>query len=263
MSPKNMALIAMSVAALTFGNVVLAKDPTFGATNFVFVPIGQLWHPIGPAKLITTWSGPFGNVAGHPSGIYMMFTKASGPSSLSTKPLPNDIRTYNMLGTAFYYPAAATPGPAPAELGYTAIGFVTADRLATAFPHIEHLFPSGVRVSACHGSRYDYYLLLGEKMGAAYLVAWKANYVADIAYIPSKWLNVSFESVLDHLSYYENGGLAEIMRFSALYYYLNRVPTADHLILTSALPHCPQTPTATASGMDIPRGWVKALSVLH
>lgn len=193
----------------------------------------------------------------------MVFTKDLSPSPPSTKLLPRNIRTYHMLGTSFYYPAAAIPGPTPAALGYTAIGFVTADRLVTAFPHIGPLFPSGLRIASCHSSRYNYFLLLGNGMDAAYLVVWKANYVADIAYMPSKWLKRSLASVLDHVSYYENGGMYEIMRFGALYYYLSRVHKSHHLSLTSALPRCPRTPTATPTGMHIPQGWVKALRDLQ
>ena len=168
-----------------------------------------------------------------------------------------------MLGTSFCYPAAATPGPTPAALGYTAIGFATADRLVTVFPHIGPLFPSGLRVASCRSSRYNYFLLRGDRMDAAYLVVWKANYVADVAYMPSKWLSRSLDSVLDHVSYYENGGMYEIMRFGALYYYLSRVHQFRHLNLTSMLPLCPKTPTATPNGMHIPQGWVKALRGLQ
>lgn len=263
MSRTRIALIVIFAVTITFSNDVLAYDPTHGATHFVFVPAGQLWHPIGPAKLITIWDGPYGNYAGHPPNIYMMFTKTPSRSSPSTKPLPKNLRTYHMLGTSFYYPAAATPGPTPARLGYTAIGFVTADRLVSAFPHIEPLFPSGLRVASCHSSRYNYFLLLGNGMDAAYLIVWKANYVADLAYMPSKWLKHSLDSVLDHVSYYENGGMYEIMRFGALYYYLSRVPQLHRLSLTSTLPQCPKTPTATRSGMHVPQSWVKALRDLQ
>ncbi len=70
------------------------------------------------------------------------------------------------------------------------------------------------------------------------------------------------DAILDNLSYYENGGMAEIMRFGALFYYLSRLPLSAGLGMPAASPRCPDTPTATATGVEIPEGWTQAVKAL-
>jgi hypothetical protein len=252
----------LAVALLVFGAVAVADDPTHGATNFVFVPEGRLWHPIGPAKLITTWYGPFRNADGHPASIYMVFLKEpSSPRELRDS-LPSNVRLVHALGTDFYYPSLATPGPDPAALGYTASGFDIADKLVKSFPNISALFPSGVRTSGCQADDGNFSFILGKSADAAYLVSNASGRATDVAYVPAALVKRDLNAVLDDLSYYENGGMAEIMRFSALFYYLSRVPLTDGLGAMATYPRCPDTPTVGATGVETPKGWTDALKAL-
>jgi len=257
-------ILMLAFFGLMRGATASGADPTHGATNFVFVPAGHLWHPIGPAKLITTWDGPFTNVGGHPANVYMVFTKQPARLSQSVKPLPNGLRAYHMLGTDFYYPANAYPGVDPAELGYTADGFVVANNLSSAFPDVAALFPGGIQTSSCRSKRSNYSFILGRKTGSAYLVSWTATHqVNDVAYLPAKFLKGSLDTILDNMSYYEQGGMYELMRFGALYYYLSRVPLAHSLGRSHISRECPDTPTDTATGVSTPEGWTKALRSLR
>lgn len=250
------------IAALVCSAVSAAYDPTHGATNFVFVPEGHLWHPVGPAKLITTWSGPFSNTGGHPGNIYMVFSKEPQSATELNESLPSNVRVVHSLGLDFYYPAGAKPGPDPADLGYTASGFDIGDKLVNSFPAITGLFPSGIRTSGCKAANGDFFLLLGKRSGAAYLVWSQSGGVPDVAYVPATLLHGDLNGILDNLSYYQNGGMAEIMRFSALFYYLSRLPLSDRLGATAALPRCPETPEDTPTGIVIPNGWTQAVKVL-
>jgi len=253
----------LMLCGLIRGANASGKDPTHGATNFVIVPAGVPWHPIGPAKQITTWSGPFINAGGHPENVYIFFTKESSGSSQSIRPLPNDLRLYPMMGTNFYYPKNATPRAAPAALGYTADGFAIADKLSSDFPSVTELFPGGFETSSCRSKRYNYSLILGDDTGAAYLISWQAPHrVVDVAYLPAKVLKGSLDSILDNMNYYQQGGMYELMRFGALSYYLSRVPLEQSLGRLKVSRECPDTPTATATGVSTPRGWTKALSSL-
>ncbi len=254
-----LAFLGLICAGKAFG-----VDPTHGATDFVFVPAGRPWHPIGPAKLITTWNGPFRNVGGHPPTIYMFFAKKPSAPSQAAKPLPKNLRTYHMLGTKFYYPANARPPVNPATLGYTAKGFTIADKLSSAFPNVGTLFPDGIETSSCHSKRGNYSLILGKKIGAAYLIIWSAPHqVNNVAYLPTRYLKGSLNSILDNMSYYELGGMYEIMRFGSMFYYLSRVPLARSLSRSHVPRECPQSPTDTPTGVSTPEGWTKALKELH
>ncbi len=257
-------ILMVTLCGFMRGAIASGEDPTRGATNFVFVPAGNLWHPIGPAKLITTWSGPFRNAGGHPANIYMIFTKAPTGTSQAVKPLPNDLRVYHMLGTDFYYPANAHPRAVPAELGYTTDGFAIADKLSSAFPAVAALFPGGILTSSCLSKRSNYSLIIGRKAGASYLISWVApNQVEDVVYLPAKFLTGSLDSILDNMSYYEQGGMYEIMRFGALFYYLSRVPLAHSLGHLHISRECPDTATDTPTGVSTPAGWTEALRSLH
>lgn len=251
------------VTLLIFGALAVADDSSHGATNFVFVPEGHLWHPIGPAKLITKWSGPFRNAGGHPAEIYMVFLRQpKSPLELSGS-LPSDVRVVHALGTDFYYPSVATPGPDPAELGYTASGFDIAEKLFSSYPDLSALFPSGIRTSGCRAADGHFSFILEKNAGAAYLVTSDASGRAiNIAYIPAKLVTGDLNAILDGLSYYEQGGMAEIMRFGALFYYLSRMPLTDGREAIAASPLCPETPTVTATGVETPKGWTEALKKL-
>jgi len=253
----------LAVTLLIFCTVAVADDPSHGATNFVFVPERHLWHPIGPANLITTWSGPFRNAGGHPASIYMVFLKEPRSPRELTGSLPSDVRVVHALGTDFYYPSQATPGPDPAALGYTASGFDIADKLVKSFPDISALFPSGIRTSGCRATDGNFSFILGKNVDAAYLVTSDASgRTANVAYLPAKLAEGDLNTILDGLSYYEQGGMAEIMRFGALFYYLSRVPLTDGLGRIAASPRCPETPTVTATGVETPKGWTEALKAL-
>jgi hypothetical protein len=252
----------LAVVLLICGAVTAADDPSHGATNFVFVPEGHLWHPIGPAKLITTWSGPFRNAGGHPASIYMVFLKESTSSRELRDSLPSNVRVVHALGTDFYYPSLATPGPDPAALGYTASGFDIADKLVKSFPDISALFPSGIRTSGCQAYDGNFSFILGKNADAAYLVSNASGRAADVAYVPANLVKGGLNAILDDLSYYENGGMAEIMRFSALFYYLSRVPLTDGLGAIATYPRCPDTPTVGATGVETPKGWTQAIKAL-
>ncbi len=257
-------LLMLTLCGLMFCTIAFGEDPTHGATNFVFVPAGSLWRPIGSAKLITTWSGPFENIGGHPANIYMIFTKEPAGRSQSVRPLPTDLRVYHMLGTDFYYPANAHPQVDPAALGYTARGFAIADKLSSAFPAVAALFPGGIQTSSCLSKRSNYSFILGRKTGAAYLISWLAPHQAeDVAYLPAKFLKGSLDSILDNMSYYEQGGMYELMRFRALFYYLSRVPLSNGLGRLQISRGCPDTPTATATGVSTPEGWTQTLGSLR
>lgn len=194
----------------------------------------------------------------------MVFAKDAGEPSQLIRPLPNNIRVYHMLGTDFYYPANVKLRFDAGALGYTTDGFAVADRLGKAFPAIGPLFPGGFQTSSCRSEKYNYTLILGANTGAAYLVLWQEPHQAeDIAYIPAKLLKGSLDSVLDHMGYYEQGGMYELMRFGALSYYLSRVPLAQSLDTVDVPHRCPDTPTATATGIDTPEGWTKALQSLQ
>lgn len=253
---------ALAVVLLVSGSVTAADDPSHGATNFVFVPEGHLWHPIGPAKLITKWAGPFRNAGGHPASIYVVFLKEPGsPRDLSDS-LPSNVRVVHALGTDFYYPSLATPGPDPAALGYTASGFDIADKLVKDFPDISVLLPSGVQMSGCQATDGSFSFILGKNADVAYLISSASGRQTDVAYVPAKLVEGDLDAILDGLSYYQNGGMAEIMRFSALFYYLSRVPLTDRLGTVAAYPRCPETPTVSATGVETPKGWTKALKAL-
>ena len=73
---------------------------------------------------------------------------------------------------------------------------------------------------------------------------------------------MAFRSPFRSLVGYEQGGMAEIMRFSALFYYLSRVPLADRLVAVETSPRCPETPTVGATGIETPKGWTKAIKGL-
>lgn len=264
MSRGKLTVLILTLCALAHGSTASGVDPTHGATNFVIVPAGLPWHPIGPAKLITTWSGPFINVGGHPATVYMFFAKDPGGHSHPIRPMPNNIRIYHMLGTDFYYPTNAKIQSDPQALGYTADGFAVADRLGSAFPAVGKLFSGGFEESSCRSQRHNYTLILVKNSGAAYLVSWQVpRQVDDVAYIPANLLKGSLESVLDHMSYYEQGGMVELMRFGALSYYLSRVPPAQSTDSPDTSRECPDTPTATANGVSTPEGWTKALESLQ
>ncbi|MGO9520198.1 MAG: hypothetical protein ACLPND_24440 [Candidatus Korobacteraceae bacterium] len=253
----------LAVVLLVCGAATAADDPSHGATNFVFVPEGRLWHPIGPAKLITTWSGPFRNAGGHPASIYMVFLKEPRSSHELRDSLPSNVRVVHALATDFYYPSLATPGPDLAALGYTASGFDIADKLVKSFPDISALFPSGVRTSGCQASDGNFSFILGKDADAAYLVTSDASGRAiNVAYVPAKLVEGDLNAILDGLSYYEQGGMAEIMRFSALFYYLSRVSLTDSLGAIAAYPRCPDTPTVGATGVETPKGWTQAVKAL-
>ena len=256
-------VLTFTLCGLMHGAIAPGGDPSNGATSFVIVPAGGLWHPIGPAKLITTWAGPYTNAGGHPANVYMVFTKKPRGSSESIKPLPKNVRVYHMLGTDFYYPANAKPQIVPTELGYTADGFDIADNLSGVFPDVAALFPGGIQTSSCRSKESNYSLILGTKASAAYLIRWESPHqVENVAYLPATLLKGSLESILDNMSYYEQGGMYEVMRFGALYYYLSRVPLVDKLDGSHISRECPDTPVATANGMSTPDGWLKALESL-
>ena len=182
--PQRRMIQTLAVALLVFGVVAVADDPSHGATSFVFVPEGHLWHPIGPAKLITKWSGPFRNAGGHPASIYMVFLKEPASARELRGSLPSDVRVVHALGTDLYYLTQATPGPDPAALGYTASGFDIADTLVKSFPDISDLFPSGIRTSGCRASDGNFFFVFGKNSDAAYLVASNASGRAiDVAYV--------------------------------------------------------------------------------
>lgn len=264
MSRARLVIIMLMLCELIPSAIASGKDPTHGATSFVIVPAGVPWHPIGPAKQITTWSGPFRNVGGHPANVYIYFTKESSGASQSVKPLPNDLRAYPMMGIDFYYPKTAHPRVAPKALGYTADGFSIADKLSSDFPAVAALFPGEFETSSCRSKRYNYSLLVGEDTGTAYLVSWQAPHqVVDVAYLPAKILKGSLNSILDNMNYYEQGGMYELMRFGSLSYYLSRVPLEHSLGRLKISRECPDTPTATATGISTPEGWTKALSSLR
>lgn len=257
-------ILLLALFGLTCGANASGVDPTHGATNFIMVPAGHLWHPIGSAKLITTWSGPFRNMGGHPSNVYIVFMKESSGVSKSVRPLPNDLHTYHMLGTDFYYPNNAHPQVVPESLGYTSNGFVIADKLGNAFPAVAKFFPGGIQTSGCRSKRSNYSFVLPKKTGEAYLISWEApRQVVDVAYLPAKFLKGSLDSILDNMSYYEQGGMYELMRFGALFYYLSRVPLVDNFNDMHISLECPDTPTATATGVSTPDGWNTALKSLH
>ena len=161
----------LAIALLAGSAAAAAEDKSHGATNFVFVPEGHLWHPIGPAKLITTWYGPFINAGEHPARVYTVFLKE--PKSLRElkDSLPSNVRVFHALGTDFYYPSLATPGVDPEALGYTASGFDVADKLVESFPEISALFPTGVRTSGCQADDGNFSFILEKNADAAYLVA--------------------------------------------------------------------------------------------
>ncbi len=253
----------LAVVLLICGAVTAADDPSNGATNFVFVPEGHLWHPIGPAKLITKWAGPFRNAGGHPASIYMVFSKEPGSPRELRDSLPSNVRAVHALGMDFYYPSLATPGPDPAALGYTASGFGIAEKLVKSFPDVSALFPSGVQTSGCHANDGNFSFIVGRNADAAYLVTSNASGLAtNVAYVPARLVGGNLNAILDDLSYYEQGGMAEIMRFSALFYYLSRVSLTDRLGAIAAYPRCPDTPTVGATGVETPKGWTQAVKAL-
>jgi len=250
-------------------NVTNSVDPTHGATNFVFYVKGQLWHPIGAATQLTTWSGPFINGAGHPAEVYMTFWKqpdSSQGAEASANLVPLNTKVIQTLGTTFYYPADAAPAVDPAVLGYKAGDFTLADRLMVDFPNIPDLFTAGMQVSGCHLGNNQFFLIRGYHASAAYLVAWQAaNQGIDVAVMPAKILTGSFESILDNVNYYANGGMAEIMQFGAYFYYLSRLPQDSRFDAApngTSAQECPDTPKATPTGMYIPKSWTAALKSL-
>jgi hypothetical protein len=253
---------ALAVVLLVCGMATGADDPSHGATNFVFVPEGHLWHPIGPAKLITTWHGPFINAGGHPARVYTVFLKVPGSPLELRDSLPSGVQVVHTLGTDFYYPSTATPGADPAALGYTVSGFEIADKLVTSFPDISALFPAGVQTSGCQATEGKFTFIRGKGADAAYLIWSASGRQTDVAYVPAKLVGGDLDSILDGLSYYENGGMAEIMRFSALFYYLSRMPLTDSLGAIAGYPRCPETPTVGATGIETPKEWTKALKAL-
>src|SRR5690242_12249998 len=125
-------ILALALCGIIAAGIASGEDPSHGATNFVIVPVGRLWHPIGPAKQITGWSGPFVNAGGHPANVYILYTKQPAGTPPSVRPLPSDLHVYHMLSTDFYYPVKAGEPCAPATRGYTADGFVVADSLSSA-----------------------------------------------------------------------------------------------------------------------------------
>lgn len=257
-------VLILTLCGLMHGAIASAGDPSHGATSFVIVPASGLWHPLGPAKLITAWAGPYTNAGGHPANVYMVFTKEPKKSSKTVHPLPKNVRTYHMLGTDFYYPANATPQFTPTEIGYTADGFSIADKLNSIFPNVAALFPGGIQASSCRSKEANYSFILGSKENAAYLVRWGSpRQVDDVAYLPATLLKGSLDSILDNMSYYEHGGMYEIMRFGALYYYLSRMPLLQSLDISAISRECPDTPVATSKGVSTPDGWLKALESLH
>lgn len=264
MSQAKSVVLMLMLCGLIRGANASGKDPTHGATNFVIVPAGVPWHPIGPAKQITTWSGPFINAGGHPAKVYIFFAREPSGASHSISPLPKDLSLYPMMGINFYYPKNAEPQAVPTALGYTADGFAIAEKLSSDFPSVTELFPGGFESSSCHSKRYNYSLILGDETDSAYLISWQAPHqVVDVAYLPAKVLTGSLDSILDNMNYYEQGGMYELMRFGALSYYLSRVPLEHGFGRLKISRKCPDTPTATATGISTPEGWTKALRSLR
>jgi hypothetical protein len=239
-----------------------SNDPSIGATSFVFVPAGQLWHPIGSETVITKWSGPFANTAKHPAEIYVVFLKKTDNSGGQEPSLASDVQKLHELGTDFYYQAHAKPTVDPVNLGYTVAGFDTANKLFKSFPNTTGLFPKGIQTSGCHTESTKFYYFHEKNSAAAYLVAWQSDHLVDIAYIPEKLLTGSFESVLDNMSYYSRGGMWELMEFGSYFYYLSRVPKESTFNDSTTTRQCPSFPKATPSGLEIPPEWTKALDVL-
>lgn len=251
------------LSILTSTSILAGGDPTHGATNFVFHPAGQLWHPIGSATEITTWDGPFDNATGHPSQVYMTFWKEPDGLKSDSAQVPDGIQVIHMLGTTFYYPKNAKPTGNPVAFGYTASDFKAADEAFKDFPNIASIFPEGIKVSGCHTETQQIFLLNPNKSSMDYLVMWQAgNQYANVAMMPAKLVNGSYNLVLDNVNYYAQGGMAEIMAFGSYFYYLARLPQNskfDFSVNGTASRKCPDIPSATAHGLKVPQSWTNAL----
>lgn len=260
-----MALLASPAAVAAQGG----GDPSNGATNYNFHGAGSWWRDIGPGTELTTFNGPFNNAAAHPSQMYMTFWKEpdSGNNTGLAPALDADkLQIKHSLGTTFYYPSGQPTPPDPSKRGYTADDFRLADGLVKSFPNVRSAFPKGVEVVGCHRENAEFFLLRARGVTGAFLVDWVPDSgPVNVAVLPNSTLKGSFTSVLDNLNYYESGGMVEFMELGSYFYYLSRLPTSRHLDVSTdgtAASACPPTPVATATGMQIPEGWTKALKNL-
>lgn len=268
-----LATTILILTALLGGSITLAAqgegDTSNGATNYNFHGAGRWWRDIGPESELTTFDGPFRNTAGPPSQIYMTFWKEPEPGNstgLSPALDASHFQIKHSLGTTFYYPAGQPAPPDPSKRGYTANDFTRADNLVSSFPEIHSEFQKGFHVSGCHRGKIQFFLLRGRDTTGAFLVGWMPEQKQiNVAVMPSRALKGSFASVLDHLDYYQSGGMVEFVEFSAYFYYLSRLPASANLDMApngTAAQSCPPTPIATKSGMQFPKGWTQALKAL-
>lgn len=264
-------LIAFS---LVVGGAAIAAqgdsgDTSNGATNYTFHGAGRWWRAIGPQAELTTFDGPYNNATGHPSQIYMAFWKepeSGNTTGLASALDPKSIQVKHALGTTFYYPATEPAPPDPSTRGYTAENFAVADKLVRVFPHVRKLFPKGIDASGCHMGDVQFYLLRGRGMSGAFLVGWLAKEnLINVAVMPERTLKGSLASILDNLNYYQSGGLVEFMEFGSYFYYLSRVASShglDTSMTGTAGSACPPAPIATEAGIQLPKGWTRALDAL-
>ena len=242
-------------------------DTSNGATDFTFHGKGRWWHNIGTETELAQFAGPFISAARHPGEIYMTFWKESDAQAhdgiapgLDSK----RVQVLHALGTRFYYPASEPAPPGPEAAGYRADDFRTADDLFRRFPVLDNVFPEGYTAAGCQWDGVQFFMLQGKGSSAVYLVDWVAHSKAiDVALIQDRYLQGSFESVLDGLDYYSSGGMVEFMEFGAHYYYLSHRPRSTHLDTSpggTAAAACPESPVAGDKGIEYPKSWTDAVS---
>jgi hypothetical protein len=185
--------------------------------------------------------------------------------------VPDGFQVTRALGNTFYYRSGAPLPPDPSTLGYNQEDFSIGDALPNAFPDVAKYFPDGAKVKSCIRGSFSYYLVVGKGSKTAFLLLTPATMAhimsidevkANVAMLPGKLLDASFDTVRDNLNYYFFGGDYEVIEFSAAYYYLGHQPDSTAVDLKSLgtpTATCPEFPQMNGVETEYPDSWKQAV----